>query len=82
MNTFKEHVHWYLKPVYKTTDTLVILFITFFSERPLYMVWQTVTDAATPQKVRKLTFVGGRENVASTGILCEKGKTCFTDIIK
>ena len=46
------------------------------------MVWRTVTDVATSQKVRKLTFVGTRENVSSTGILCEKGKNCFTDVIK
>ena len=32
VNTFKEHVHWYLKPVYKTTDTFVILFIRSFQE--------------------------------------------------
>ena len=82
MNAFKEHVHWYLEPVYKTTDTFVILFIMFFSERPLYMVWRTVKDGATSQNVRKLTFVGSRANVASTGILCEKGKNGFTDVIK
>ena len=81
VNTFKEYVHWYLKPVYKTTDTFVILFIMFFSERPLYMVWENLTNIAS-ETVRKLIFIGSHENVTSTGILCEKGKNGFSDVIK
>ena len=52
------------------------------SERPLYMTWRTITVGAISQKVRKLFFVGTNGNVTSTGILCEKGENCFTEIIK
>ena len=68
--------------MHKTIVTFVILFIVSFSERPLYMTWETVTVEATSQNVRTLSFVGNNDDGASSGILCEKGKDGFTEIIK